>query len=187
MKRIVAITGTPGVGKTSISRKLHKKIRGSVLIDVNSVAKDNKLYLGKDRSGEKIVDIKKLARIINIAIKKIDNRVILLEGHLLCDMKIDGATAIVLRIHLDVLKKRLLKRKYGIEKIRDNVICEATDYCGIHARRNYRNVREFLSTDKDIIGKMDRVVSSKAARAYRYIELGEDLRKIIKDDIRFAV
>ena len=58
--KVIVVTGTPGTGKTLLSRKLAKKL-GFYYIDVNKIISKNKLsesYDGKRKS--KVVDIKKL-------------------------------------------------------------------------------------------------------------------------------
>ena len=69
---------------------------------------------------------------------------IIVEGHLLCDMKIRGATAIVIREHLKTLLKRMERRKYSRKKIENNIVTEAIDYCGVNAVENYDSVYEVL-------------------------------------------
>jgi broad-specificity NMP kinase len=47
MKKII-VTGTPGTGKTTLAKKLSKKLKYAY-IDVNNVIKENKLKEGYDR------------------------------------------------------------------------------------------------------------------------------------------
>ena len=57
---VIAVTGTPGTGKTALSKKLAKKL-DFYYIDVNNLIAKNKLYEGYDKKRKtKIVDVKKL-------------------------------------------------------------------------------------------------------------------------------
>ena len=58
---LLAITGTPGTGKTTIAKLLHKKIKNSRIISIKSLAK--KCSCGYDKKrGCWIVDEKKLRK-----------------------------------------------------------------------------------------------------------------------------
>jgi len=58
--KIICITGTPGTGKTTLSKKLAKELNYHY-IDVNKIIKKYKLSEGYDRKRKtKIVDVKKL-------------------------------------------------------------------------------------------------------------------------------
>ncbi len=189
MPTIIAITGTPGVGKTTLAKKIIRKSRNKIVFfDIKKIAEQNNLILGKDKYGSKIIDIKKLQKIINAKVKKgYVGHTILMESHLLSDMKLDNALAIVLREHLKTLKHRLLKRKYPIEKIRDNIVCEATDYCGINACQNYRHVYELISSDKGTYGEAIKILFAKGKKRNKFVELGEELSDLISEDARFAI
>jgi len=66
---IVAVTGTPGVGKTFIAKKLATQT-GFMYLDLNSVIKKEKLYDSYDRKTKTYdVDEKKLAKFMNILLK----------------------------------------------------------------------------------------------------------------------
>jgi len=61
---IIALTGTPGTGKTSVSKILQKK--GFEVIDLNKVASEKNFLIGRDKKRDSnIVDIKKLNLYIN--------------------------------------------------------------------------------------------------------------------------
>src|SRR3989344_3248469 len=60
----VIVTGTPGTGKTTFAKKL-AKLRSWRYIDVNKVIQENNLSEGYDRSRKcKIIDEKKLAKVL---------------------------------------------------------------------------------------------------------------------------
>ena len=55
---IIALTGTPGTGKTSVSKVLHDK--GFEVVDLNKVALDKDFLFGKDEKRDsEIVDVER--------------------------------------------------------------------------------------------------------------------------------
>ncbi|MGC9099150.1 MAG: AAA family ATPase [Candidatus Micrarchaeia archaeon] len=174
-KLIVAIMGTPGVGKTTFARKLSKKL-GAELISANEVVNKYGLYSGLDKFNTKIVKMKELEKKINELVRG-DGKFVV-EGHLLSDIKIKNAIAIVLREHLNVLWKRLKERGYAKEKIMENITSEATDYSGIAAEKNYKRVYEFLSSDRRLMKKVLAAIEGKERS--EDIELLEELLPFIK-------
>ena len=60
----IAITGTPGVGKTTVSKVLGEKL-GIKVIDITEVVKDYKLYTEKDEDMDSyVIDFEKLENFI---------------------------------------------------------------------------------------------------------------------------
>ncbi|MGC8676466.1 MAG: AAA family ATPase [Candidatus Micrarchaeia archaeon] len=185
MKNTIVITGTPGTGKTRLAAELHKIIKGSVLVNDNEVAKRQGLIIGKGKYGALLVDLRKLEIALNEIARK-GKGTVLMEGHLLCEVRVRGAKAIVLREHLKTLKQRLEKRKYGKDKVLENVVAEATDYCGQKAMANYKEVYELLSSDKRTKLIALRIASGAKEKQER-IELLEELVKVMKEEGRFSI
>ena len=136
---IIIVSGCPATGKTTIARKIAKK-KNLKYIDVNKLIKENKLYSyynKKDKSY--VIDVKKLNRFLINLIKKEKNLV--LDSHLshyLPSKYVDEC--IITKCNLRELKKRLMKRKYSNEKIRNNLDCEIFDICHIEALENKHKV-----------------------------------------------
>ncbi len=160
---VIAITGTPGTGKSSAAREL-SRIIGADVIDAGKFAKQNKIVEGFDaKMGSWIVDTKKLKGKILKRIKTVDGPVIV-EGHYseeVCNPDI----IFILRCRPDVLGHRLAKRKYPRGKIEENLLAEALDYCTISACSIRKGrVYELESTragKKSLAKIMARVLSSK--------------------------
>ncbi len=178
MHRIVVVTGTPGTGKTTLARSLGRSIKGAIVIDANLLVKSGKLFSGHDEYGTMVADLGALSKRINRTVRA-EKGTVVIEGHLLCDMKIRGAVAIVLRCHLKELKKRLLKRRYKDGKLRDNLVSEALDYCGARAAANYRNVFEIMGSREKMLKDSLSVINGRGRR--RRIELSEELLGVIKE------
>jgi len=134
---IIAITGTPGTGKTTVASILKKK--GFIVVDLKQVAFDKNFISGIDKvRNSSIVDIKKLDRYIKK--KFFGENIVFVEGHIAhllnCIDKI-----IILRLHPLKLKEILANRDWKKDKIRENIeaeildiiLCEAVD---IHTEKN---------------------------------------------------
>ncbi|MCD6466002.1 adenylate kinase family protein [Candidatus Bathyarchaeota archaeon] len=130
MKRIIIITGTPGVGKTSISKILASKI-GAHVISVSELVKREKLYSRIDRKRKTLVaDIEKVSKKIDEIIHNTATDVIV-EGHFAVDVVPPEKISIVfvLRRDPEALEKILKRRSYSEEKIKENVAAEILDVC----------------------------------------------------------
>lgn len=143
---IIYITGTPGTGKSTVSRIL-KDQTSITLVDVNSVVEEEKLYTGiHEEKGYKIVDIPKLCSYIGGVISNLEyGEDLLVEGHLshFCD----GADrVVVLRAHPDILRARLKEKGFKEAKINENLEAEALDVCTIEAYQKYGDKTSEIDT-----------------------------------------
>ena len=163
MKNTIFITGTPCTGKTTVSEVLSEKLNCR-LIKINDLAIENDYVLGIDEDkGYKIIDIDALNDKVSQIIRDSDE-LIIFEGHLahLCS----GADKIiVLRVHPEILRKRLEERDYSESKIRENLEAEAMGVCTAEAFDEYGNrISEIdvgeLSVD-EIVDLIDDVISDK--------------------------
>ncbi|GAB4306503.1 MAG: adenylate kinase family protein [Methanobacteriaceae archaeon] len=137
MSKIILITGTPGVGKSTIASLLADKISGR-LIPINKLVNDKNLYNGyhKDKNF-KIVDLDALCSEIEKIIAKNPDDILIFEGHLSHYIK-NADFVIVLRTNPKLLGERLKKRGYSSDKIRENVEAEAIDLCAFEAFEIHR-------------------------------------------------
>src|SRR3989344_207548 len=153
------VTGTPGVGKTTIARLLAKKWG---LAYVNELLFAQKKGIGKmdAKTHERVLPLGKLTKALNAELKRTKN--IVLEGHLLCECQLRPVDwVMVVRLAPDRLDFRLRERQYPETKIQDNVLCEGIDYCLKYARRNFpvgkileiRNEKPLKQTLASIIKK----------------------------------
>ena len=127
---IILITGTPGVGKTTVSSILSEKL-DAYLIDINELVNEKHLYTGIDEErGYKIVDLDVLFKEIDEIIERVDSpdKYIIIEGHL-SHLFETSDLVIVLRANPDVLRDRLKSKGWKENKIRENIEAEAIDVC----------------------------------------------------------
>lgn len=145
MKRVIVITGTPCSGKTTISKKVSRMLPSCELISANDLVKGKRLFTGYSRDGEMVADMRKLSAEIGRRVRSSGRDVVIVEGHLLCDLKVRGAVAVTVREHLNTLLSRMRRRGYKQRKIEDNIVAEAIDYCGVNSAGNYVDAYEVES------------------------------------------
>jgi len=128
------VTGSPGVGKTSVSQELGKALNCRVLNE-KEFALEQGLGEWDIEENELIVDLKKLETGLKKLLSKEKN--IIIEGHLLCEIRLPVDYAVLIRLDPELLQERISRRNYDAEKIEDNVFCEGIDYCKKHLGRRY--------------------------------------------------
>ncbi len=133
----VGITGTPGTGKTSVSKELDRDV-----IDLKRFAERESL--GVQRT-EFEVDLH--------ALKNALPEEYWIEGHLSHELPLDYC--IVLRTRPDVLRERLKRREYGRRKIDENVEAESMDL--ILSEASHLKVFEIDTTGKEPVEVAERV------------------------------
>ncbi len=144
--KVIVITGTPASGKSTIAGKVAKLVSGAAVIRANDLVRSRHLFTSRSADGTMVADMRKLRVEIEKEIRKSGSGIMIVEGHLLCDISLKNAVAIVIREHLLTLEKRMKKRGYRDSKIKENIISEAIDYCGLTAQRNYRQVIEVINS-----------------------------------------
>lgn len=144
----VALTGTPGTGKTSVAALLEKE--GCIFVSLYALAQENNCICGTDKKRDsQLVDIKKLDKCIQKTFKT--DELVFFEGHighLLSSME----KIIILRCHPKKLKKRLLGKKWSAQKVMENVDAEALDIILCEAVENHplKNIFEIDTTKRTI-------------------------------------
>ncbi|MEN4017360.1 MAG: adenylate kinase family protein [Methanobacterium sp.] len=145
---IILITGTPGVGKTTVSRILKKKLN-ACLICINELVDEKHLYTGIDEEkGYKIVDLDLLFNELDNITRKIDKSgYIIIEGHL-SHFYENSDIVIVLRANPYVLRDRMEVKKWGEAKINENIEAEVVGVCSYEAYEIHgKKAREIDTSD----------------------------------------
>ncbi|MGC8562246.1 MAG: AAA family ATPase [Thermoplasmata archaeon] len=157
---MICVTGTPGVGKSTVMNELIK--RGIKASEFDSLIVN---CIVKEIEGEKIVDEK--------CIRKISANG-LYFGHLSHFAKCEKV--VVLRAHLADIEARLNERGYSRSKIMDNIESEAIDLIGFEADRLHPNSTfEFLNSDvKETADFIENIIKGKEPRSLK-IDLMEEI------------
>ena len=118
---MIAITGTPGTGKTALSGELRS--RGYDVLDLNEHIRSKGLLEEKDETRDTFcVDVDAL----DLSLEEYRGREkIMIEGHF--SHCVECEAIIVLRCHPDVLAERLRRRGYSENKVTENVQAEILD------------------------------------------------------------
>jgi adenylate kinase len=131
--KIIIISGTPGTGKTTVSKKI-SEIIGAAVISLNEIAISKKFTLKFDKKRDTyVVDFEKLWQYVLNQIKLLNKnkkKILIIEGHFsdfVPEEFIDKA--IILRCDPDLLHKRLELRGYKPKKIIENIQAEILGNC----------------------------------------------------------
>ncbi len=140
---IIAVTGTPGAGKSTFSKELSKKMRYT-LIDINDfLDKDDKLVvLEYDEEREtKIVDEEKVVKKVEDYLRNEGFEDVIIDSHLshyMSEKFID--VCIVMVCEISVLTERLLDRGYNDLKIQENRDAEIFEEIKTESLERHKNV-----------------------------------------------
>ncbi len=144
---ILAITGTPGTGKTSVCKAL-----GHEIMDLNSVIEEQGFYTGIDRErGCLIADLDKLEEYVqqrHEQQQQQEQKRLIIEGHLA--HLLSPEVAIVLRANPSVLAERLKQKGFPPQKIKENVEAETLDVILAEAVELCENVYEVDTSVKRV-------------------------------------
>ena len=143
--KIICVTGTPGTGKTTLSKKL-AKIMNLYYLDVNKIISKYKLSERYDRKRKtKVIDTDKLNKKLILEIKNLKYNEkysgIIIDSHLshyLPRKYVDFC--IVTKCDIKELNKRLKKKKFHQSKIEENLEAEIFDVCLNEAKERKHNV-----------------------------------------------
>lgn len=168
----IIITGSVGTGKTTLAKKLAEKLSYKY-IDVNKTIKKYKITGGYDKKRKtKIINIKKLNKYLikeienfkstnkkantkkTINKKPLKNKInkkikgVIIDSHLSHYLpKKYADLCIVTKCDLKVLEKRLKKRGYSKEKIRENLDAEIFDVCLEEAKGERHKIVTYVTKD----------------------------------------
>jgi len=138
----IALTGTPGVGKTTVSKVLERE--GYDILDLNDFIKEKDLREDKDLDRDTFeVDIECLKETYHSESLDLD----IIEGHLAHHLSL--SPTVVLRCSPSELEKRMKNKGWNEDKIEENLEAEMLDTILIEALEVCENVFEIDTTDKD--------------------------------------
>ncbi len=152
---LIAITGTPGTGKTSASKILEKK--DYKVIDLNKLALENQFINGKDKKrNSNIVDIDKLNNYFD---EFKSEAVVFIDSHLSHFIS-KADKVIILRCIPKKLKKNLEKKNWKDEKIKENIEAEILDVILSEATEIHdsSNIYEIDTSEKKVSEVADIII-----------------------------
>lgn len=137
---IIAVTGTPGVGKTTVSKLLAEKL-GYEYVNLRDYALEK--GIGEMKGDELEVEVDELAYNFE---KDFKGKNVVVDGHLSHFLNAD--LVIVLRANPKLIAERLKERGYGREKLGENVEAELVDVILVEVLEENENVIEVDTTGK---------------------------------------
>lgn len=137
----IALTGTPGTGKTSVAEELSEKFN---VVNLTDFIKDR--GLGEQSEKEFEVDVDAMVERLEEELEGSED--VLVEGHLAHHFPAEFC--VVLRCRPDELRERLKQRDYKHSKIEENVESEALDVVLQEAVGEQENVIEIDTTEREV-------------------------------------
>jgi adenylate kinase len=153
----IGITGTPGTGKSTVSRELEGKI-----VDLSEYVREEKIA-EENEEGELEVDLEELG---DNTPEEPEDQDLILEGHLAHFLDLDHC--IVLRTSPDLLENRLNERDYSSEKVQENLESEKLDLILSQAVENQEKVYEIDTSEKNAEEVAEEIRSALEEEKERY-------------------
>lgn len=162
--KTIAVTGTPGTGKTELAKALAASLNLEY-IDVNSLVKKEKLNDGYDKEKDcEIININRFNDFFSEKIKK-SKKGMVIDSHLSHEIPKELIDiCIVARCNITELKRRLEERKYSPEKIRENLDAEIFEICTGEARDNKHILIQVDTSEGFNIQDMEQRIIEKISR-----------------------
>ena len=151
-KRVILVTGTPCIGKTSVARSLTSKLN-ALYVNLTELAMQEKLISGRDEErGSIIVDENRMRRKINEIIKNCDKQDVIIDGHYAVNVVPKNLVTwvFVLRRNPIELRKFMEQSGFSGRKLWENLASEILDVCLVDA---LKVVDEGRACELDITGK----------------------------------
>jgi adenylate kinase len=151
-KRVILITGTPCVGKTSVARLLASKLN-ALNVNLTELAVQENIISGRDEErGSIIVDENRMRRRIGEVIENCDKQDIIIDGHYAVNVvpKNIVTYVFVLRRNPVELRKFMEQSGFSGHKLWENLASEILDVCLVDA---LKVIDEGKICELDITGK----------------------------------
>jgi adenylate kinase len=153
-KRIILVTGTPCVGKTSVARLLAEKLN-ALYVNLTELALKNNFVLGRDKERDTmIVDEQRLREAVRKIIERCSEQTIIVDGHHVAGIIPKKLVTYVFVLRRDPIELRLFMEKAGLtgNKLWENLAAEILDVCLVDALNAYgaEKVCEINASGKSI-------------------------------------
>ena len=146
-KVLIAVTGSPGVGKSTLAKILAKKLQFDRL-DLHHHYKH--ISIGYNRAKQSYdIDYQKFERLVKEKLQKAKKGIVI-DSHIshLLPKRVVHRCIVLTHSDLKTLEKRLKARKYSKKKIRENLDAEIFQICLIEAKEQGHNILVFDTATK---------------------------------------
>ncbi len=149
--KAILITGTPGTGKTTVSRLLATELRACYVNPKNLLRRKSIDYAYDEKRRTRTVSLVSLRKALYDRASRADHGLVI-DSHIAPEIGIVPklVRAIVLRCDPVVLQRRLERKRWSKSKISENLQAEILDICLWDAVQNYglENIVEIDTTGK---------------------------------------
>src|SRR3989344_7283091 len=148
--KIIVITGTPGVGKSTLAKKLAKILKFKRL---NLHQYYSSISTGYNKTKQSYdINLNKFKLLVKDKTKEHN---LIIDSHIshLLPKPLVNLCIVLTCSNLKLLEKRLKKRKYPSEKIRENLDAEIFQVCLMEAKEMGHRIITF-DTSKDTLPKI---------------------------------
>ena len=161
-ERVVLVTGTPCVGKTSVARLLTSKL-DAFYINLTQLAVKENLTLGEDEERKSIiVDESKMRRRIREIIENCRKKDVVIDGHYAVNVVPEKYVTRVIVLRRDPIELRKFMKNSGFSgrKLWENLASEILDVCLVEALNMHGEdkVCELDTTDKSVGEVMNEIL-----------------------------
>jgi len=165
-RRVILVTGTPCVGKTSVARLLASKL-DALYVNLTELAVRENLISGKDEERDSIiVDENRMRRKIREIIEGCDQNDIVIDGHYAVSVVPKKFVTYVFVLRRDPVELRKFMEQCGFSgrKLWENLASEILDVClvdalNVHGKEKVceldvtgKSVEEVISEILDVLG-----------------------------------
>jgi adenylate kinase len=130
-KRVILITGTPCVGKTTLAHQLSKKLNAAY-INLTELAEKENLTAGEDRERKTIIiNEDKMRRKIREILDKTDEGTVIIDGHYAAAVVPKSHVTRIFVLRRNPVELRAFMEKNGFQglKLWENLASEILDVC----------------------------------------------------------
>jgi adenylate kinase len=159
-KTVILITGTPGVGKTTVAKQLAEELDAHY-INLTELAQTNNLLSGEDKERKTtIISEKKMRRKISEIVHVTNKSAIIVDGHYAAAVVPKRYVTRVFVLRRNPVELHTLMKKSGFSgaKLWENLASEILDGSLVEA---VREQGEHKVCELDITGKTPTIVSSE--------------------------
>jgi adenylate kinase len=138
-KRVILITGTPCVGKTTIARQLSRKLN-ALYINLTEFAEKENLTVGEDKQRKTIIiNETKMRRKVRETLDNTKNSNIIIDGHYAAAVVPKSHVTRIFVLRRNPVELRMLMEKCGFQgaKLWENLASEILDVCLVEALREH--------------------------------------------------
>jgi adenylate kinase len=135
-KRVILVTGTPCVGKTTLARQLAKTLN-ALYVNLTELAEKEHLTIAEDKERQtKIVNEEKMRRKLRAIIDKAESDIII-DGHYAAAVTPKSHVTHVFVLRRNPMELRAFMEKNGFQgfKLWENLASEILDVCLVEAVR----------------------------------------------------